>query len=675
MPGNIKKTLEIETKPKGFAKLRDEAGRLNKAFKEGSETYTKGWKQAEGVTNKFRKSMEGAYKALAESRAARQGVGSVGKEIESLEKKILKLENAMKRADAASGAFFQGLAQGAGVGEFLQRGPGMRRQIAGRMVGRFARAPGAMIAGGMMRGAPGLLGAIQAIPGGGVIAGPVGAAMGFAGQALQFQRQRLRAAPVLGGFGLAQQIQGAVQGTAQFTPGQISESAERARTEFVESTTKFERRKIEQLKRGPTLPGVTDPQRYFEKREASVAETNRKSGEDAFRLRKETLEGQNRAARSAAGRDIQNRFFGPIRQAGRNLAGMNRQQAEQFAAQLGTAGGTTDPRGMFGAAVAAQTVFGVGADVSGAFLRAERRGGVVGGPAGAAGLTQTLADATKLGLEGSEIVDYMRETAEGIRSFAQTGIPLNPRSVAGMAQAMSTMGLQAPRARRVAQGLFSAGQRIAQTGPTSGLDLLMLQQAGYRGGGMQNLYDAMLQLEEGGIGGPGAQELIRTLAKSGGGGVTGQFAVQRGYKRLTGQTIGLRETQILSKQALGQKLSPEESKRLKTMQDQQKAAAQAPSTPQDLQKLARVMTTKFGPNLEKQAKIQDEQLKQGALMLPAIQKLEESSTAMATAVIDILGPSIADLATIVSDAATKLSDFLQHFQENGASETPKFRSP
>ncbi len=687
MANEIKTDLIFQAKGRGFAKVRDEQGRLNEAIREGHKGQKRGFDEAQRASSNFQKSMESAMRAIAGNRRAERALQKIGKEFDNLAAKVSKFEGVLKKADMASGAFFQGLAQGMGAGEFLQRGPGMQRQVAGRMVGRLARAPGAMVGGGMMRGGQGVLGAIQALPGGGAVAGPLGAAMGFAGQALQFQRQRLGAAPMLGGAGLAQRMMAAQGGAVE------SVKAIQARSEEMRVATaaqEIDPATLKQLRQQRLKEQAATVRKFNVGAKGRMAAADllsaadisggrmfpatmfrQEAGAEAAKKEMDTGMEQRRSA-LARGATVKNRFFEGIKRQGKNLAGMGRQQAEQFAAQLGAAGGTVDPRSMFGAAVAAQTAYGVGADVSGAFLRAERRGGITGGPAGAAGLTQTLADAVRQGFEGSEITDYMRETAEGIRKFEQTGIPINPRSVAGMATAVSTMGLQAPRARRVAQGLFSAGQRIAQTGPTSGLDLLMLQQAGFKGGGMQNLVDAMMQLEETGIGGPGSQELIRTLAKAGGGGAGGLLAVQRGLGR-QGVQVGLREAQIMTKQALGQKLSPEESKRLKTLQARREAAGEGPVSPQELKDMARLMTKKLAPNLERQAAIQDKQLEMGAVMLPTVQKLEEASTEMAKVVTTILAPSIAILADVVADGVDKLTVFLDLFKEKGVTEATELK--
>lgn len=681
MANEIKTDLIFQAKGRGFAKVRDEQGRLNEAIKQGHKGQKRGFDEAQRASSNFQKSMESAMQAIAGNRRAERALQKIGKEFDNLAAKVSKFEGALKKADMASGAFFQGLAQGMGAGEFLQRGPGMQRQVAGRMVGRLARAPGAMIGGGMMRGAPGLTGAISALPGGGAIAGPLGTAMGFAGTALQFQRQRLQAAPMLGGAGLAQQMMKA-QGPMK-SMADIRASAEQAQTEAAgrdippAALTQLRQKRLkDQIAVIRKFQGTGSKARMAAADLISAATISPdiagagarfKEEAGAAAAKSEMDKGmEQRRSALARGAATRNRFFKGFRQQGRSLAGMNRQQSEQFAAQLGAAGGTTDPSSMFGAAVAAQTAFGVGADVSGAFLRAERRGGITGGPAGAAGLTQTLADAVRQGFEGSEITDYMRETAEGIRRFNQTGIPINPRSVAGMATAVSTMGLQAPRARRVAQGLFSAGQRIAQTGPTSGLDLLMLQQAGYKGGGMQNLVDAMMQLEETGIGGPGSQELIRTLAKAGGGGAGGLLAVQRGLGR-QGIQVGLREAQIMTKQALGQKLSPEESKRLKTLQQQREAAKEGPASPEELKNMARLMTKKLGPNLVRQAEIQDKQLKMGAKLLPAVLTLEVASTKLAGLVGGELAPAIGGLASHIEKGVDILVKLFGEDREKGTS--------
>jgi hypothetical protein len=104
-----------------------------------------------------------------------------------------------QRAQRRQG-FVAGLAQGAGVAQYIPTGPGMLPRMAGAMVGRGARRVGRGAMGFMPMGG-GLSTMLQALPGGGLAAGAFEAAQGMFQEAVGFSQARLENLPyaVLGG--------------------------------------------------------------------------------------------------------------------------------------------------------------------------------------------------------------------------------------------------------------------------------------------------------------------------------------------------------------------------------------------------------------------------------------------------------------------------------------------
>lgn len=169
-----------------------------------------------------------AYKKLKEH------LKGVTEESKNTERQIVSLERAFAKqaaeakkaaeeqkrlsADAAAdarmrrGAFVQGLAQG-GLpmpSPFLQRGPGMGRQLAGMGIGRALT--GGMgvtrgVGGAMFGGVAGVQAMLSGIPMvGGLMAGQLGAAQSYAQQQIAFQQTKLEIAPYLGSVAEMQEV-------------------------------------------------------------------------------------------------------------------------------------------------------------------------------------------------------------------------------------------------------------------------------------------------------------------------------------------------------------------------------------------------------------------------------------------------------------------------------------
>lgn len=647
---DAKTDLTVRAKSEGFAKLRDEAGRLNDDLKEGAQNTKRGFEDAERSMTGFERAMGRAMKAVASNKEATRALRDIGGQFDKLQKQVEGLEKSFKRADEARGSFFQGLAQGAGVGEYIQRGPGMYRQIAGRFAGRAAAGPFRAAQGGLFQGVSGFAQGLASIPGGGLLTAPMMQAIGMAGQSLQFQQAQFQTLPTLGGAGLARRMAAArrnpralalaARAAEEAGAATVSEAdINRRMPGRAETPGEGASRMFQNLKDVVT-GDILAPRRrgaMLREYEALTAGTMATEGDrEKARARAEAGIRASRSANAAAiaerqaregqAREVRQSFYSPIRRAGLRFGAMGAQQANQFAQQLAAAGGTLDPRAMMPTAVAAQTAFGVGGGVSGAFLRAGRRGGIAGGGGGAAALTQALGEGMRLGLEGSELTRFMEEMAQGISRFEQTGIPINPRSVGGIARAVSVLGVGATRGQRIAQGLVGAGQRLAQQGPQTAMDVLMLQGAGFQGGGLESLMDAMMALEQG-LTGPQATAMMQALVQAGGGGAGGIFTLQRGLARV-GVNIGLGEAKQIAGELRGGQ--PGAGERIQAIVEEQRLGARAaPATPKQIQNLAKTIVDDFGPNLKRQAGLTNKQIDVGRGLITTMQNFQETTTTMA----------------------------------------------
>lgn len=653
MANDARTDFTVAARETGFANVREKARQLNQETKQGAESAKRGFDDAQKSVSGFEKAIDKALRAVGKNKEAQRAIASIGTEFDRLQKKIEGVERALKKADQSRGAFVQGLAQGVGVGEMIQRGPGMGRQVAGRLAGRTLRAPVTAGAGGMFQGVSGFAQGLAGVPVvGGFMAGQLQNAMGMAAQAVQFEQARFQNIPMLGGTGLAANMRNV--GLTEADRAGIREKGRQAQIADV-SPADLNARMLRLA--GGDVAVQAEMTRLGEGPEAArrkVAEANVKRVADQGALplnwhadtairneRKAATEtAETRKALNRAQERERSKFFRPLHRAGMEFGAMGMRESEQFGRQLAMAGGTLDPRSMAATAVAAQTTAGVGADVSGAFLKAGRRGGLAG-PGGAKGLTDAIREGMALSLEGSELVTHMQDMAQGINRWAQTGMAINPASIVGMARTMTTLGITAPRGLAIAGGMFQAGQRIAQQGPQSGMDLLMLQAGGFKGGGLEDMMEAMINLE-GGLEGDKLRTVMANLTQAGGPGAGGAFTLMRGMSKL-GISMGPKDAQLMSRQLRGERLNAHEQQRVAKIQEEMSTAPKGPATPKDMRDLASVIANDFAPSVKRQAALQDAQIRVGGELKVAMQNLQESMTVSAGTFITTLGPQITGL--------------------------------
>ena len=187
---------------------------------------------------------------------------------------------------------------------------------------------------------------------------------------------------------------------------------------------------------------------------------------------------------------------------GMRLAGADRQTSQGMLAQLAQASGTTaDNYDVFNAlapAMAAQTACGVGPDVAGSFVQGQRLAGP-GGGRGGAGFVRSLAQGNMgMGLNGAELIGYMREMAEGISSFRETGIPIATDSIGALGTTLTATGISGTRAGYLANSFQRTTQNIGMNGPQSFSDFRLLQAVnGKPLRGVDDTLQASEMLEEG----------------------------------------------------------------------------------------------------------------------------------------------------------------------------------
>jgi hypothetical protein len=409
-----------------------------------------------------------------------------------------------QKAQANKAALGQGFLQGIlPEARYIDRGRGALRQAAGIYAGTKLRQGVSSLAALPFSGAGGLGNVARAIPVvGGILGGQIDQMMADSGAALGRQRSQMGNAPFLGGFGL--RTMGGRGSGAFATDEQIhAQAIAAARTMPLSALPKKQQATLYSRIRAESASEINDLP--ADKQEAYI----RAAGGDVYgrtlpsvsrRVRQDALTG---VAEQRLLRQRENARNAPASQSalgdiGRNLGGMTLEQSQGFAVNAAMAGGGTAARlqqqGLLATGIAAQTTYGVGADVTGAFGAAGRLGGISGGTAqgGAEGLARTIGRAVSLGLEGSDLTKFTEQTAQGINNWRQTGIPLASDAIYRLAGGLKGTGMAAPLAVQSAQGITSTLQNIGDQGANDAFGLAALQGAG----GDQTTLEGQLAAQE-----------------------------------------------------------------------------------------------------------------------------------------------------------------------------------
>lgn len=547
----------------------------------------------------------------------------------------------------------QGMFQGAGFGEYIPRDQGIRpmlQQAAGRFIGGAARRgvhAGMAFAGSPFTGLEGITTGLAAIPGGGIVGGQLQAAMSNAQAALGVERSEMALAPYLpSGAIAASAISNArAAEAARFNVSRIYPEYFGAEKGFSRTQGEIDIRAAAEQSVSGKFTGQRLRKRGGLKMRALPQESTSQSSDltdrvietqeyeetSEYRARTEALAKLAKAAGDTAAKTAFDRAMGlgGLEAGGKFLMGVGRSEALEFGGQLlhaggGTLAGAREQR-MIRASMAAHTAFGVDAGTSGAFLRAGREGGMVGGGLGGDMLAKTIGDAMRMGLEGSEITEYLQTTANALNEFKTTGMPVNSRSMSMLGATMATSGLGVMRGAAVGAQLTSAAQRISTAGPTSAAEFQLLQtMGGFQGGGLQELEDSLGALQTADYTGPGFQEFIRRSLSAGGGGAGGRFALRRAMSSL-GANVNIEESKALERFAIGEDTAADR-KNLELVRTRLREGAEgAPEDTKALGARARDIMSRMGGNLARQAELDNERIRLGKSFIGSMHDLEGST--------------------------------------------------
>lgn len=691
MPKQIKTDVILEHKTKGFDKARNENRRYNDTIHKLEKSLT---------------AIKGEYK-------------SVAKEVENLTKELEKqarLIEQNQRKSASKGAFAQGLAQGGMPGmQFIQRGPGMGRQMAGMAIGRGFRSAQAGFEGSFT-GVQGLQQFLGSIPGvGGFLSGQIGKLAGYSEQALNYQRTKLNASPYISSFADLQKNRQAaainrarqgqiteIEAKQMEEPSAVQYRKNAAATEQAIRNTNLRKAEMKTQKEAPTgfLESVWDfvSGEGTRRKYRNIKEAQLKTEEQLARTQKERYETTKRLAENdkkfkeesdktlqelkgaRRARGVGNPLAG-LPGEGASILGMNQDEALQFLGSIlesggGYAGGQA--KGFRKTAFAAKTLYGVQGATSGAFLKAGRRGGVVGGIGQSSKVfEEAIHKGLALGLSGSEINQYLQQIAQGINQFQSTGIPINPGSITTLATDIAGSGVSGTRALTMAQGVTGYIQGIGSRGVTSGADLLALRElGGYQGGGAEGYRAARSRLEklQAGVQGKGAKDLagspISKFLKSYLGKVGGSQGVKAEMlQRLLGR-MGVQgsveEFDWLAAQLTGEGGGAGQmAAQGRFAEEQKKGMAEIVAIQKGggLVGAARKTVAARAPNVVSQVQMQNQQIAVGSKVVGVMQSLEKNALNTSTAFANLAKGPLIEVSNAMNAVSSATMEVAKQFVE------------
>lgn len=676
--GRHRTEVEVSATTKGIPQVQRQMSTLmstaEKDVKKLSERQSDLAKTLQGMGDKGSK----AYKQIAqelravdrEATIAERSLGRLDRSMSRRARQADQADRAATRAaqvktkeDAKTGGYWQGLGQGIAprAATYIQRGPGMRQQMVGMAAGsgirRFGRGMAGM-AGSPFTGLSGVAQGLAGIPGGGLLAGPMAAAAGHAQQALAFRQLQQEAMPFLGGpeiggraaaagrsasrkFGMEDRVRGAREDIAfkSMTSGSsdMEEAELRAvrlegrRSGFgaVSGNVAGARSRVLRARLRDRMGGEESLQTGISGVAAEIALEREMGGARAG------LEAERSGASGAARHRVQQSGFSGMRQTGAGF-GFGPQEAVQIANQISRMGGISgrdmQNQGLLGTAMGAQRAFGIGPDVAGAFGQGGVSGGVVGGR-GRSGeaMADAIGQALAMGLEGSELTDAMQQMAGDIRSWKDTGLPLNTETVGRMGQTFSGLGLGGVRGFKAGRGVVENAKGIGTRGIQSVRDFAVMQElGGFKGGGAEGYEQAVLRMESGDLDPEGMGRLMKRF--SGGGGAAGRLNLRRHLGGM-GANMSMKEVVNLDE---------------KFRSGGMPALEDAGLSMGDITQAGRAVT---GGALKRKAAVDAKKLDAGLAVLPAVQTFEESTARITRSFTELAAGPLSKVSASMLDVA------------------------
>jgi hypothetical protein len=171
----------------------------------------------------------------------------------------------------------------------------------------------------------------------------------------------------------------------------------------------------------------------------------------------------------------------------------------QMAGQFAQAAGRPVGGAELEQAMALQRMTGVGVAQTGEAIRRMRYAGELSGTGGGdmQGVANLIGSAVSLGLEGSEISDYLREQTGFLNQMANQGIGIDVEKMRALEGTIAQSGIAARwRADDIGRAFIGGAARTGREGPQSAEQFRLMRAFGFTGeGGMEEFFKARMAMQ------------------------------------------------------------------------------------------------------------------------------------------------------------------------------------
>lgn len=314
-------------------------------------------------------------------------------------------------------------------------------------------------------------------------------------------------------------------------------------------------------------------------------------------------------------------------------------QSMEMAATMSQAAGRPMSAQEFGKGLALQRTTGVDLGASGQAVRQLRYAGQLGGTGG--GNMEQVADligqAVAMGLEGSEISEYLQEQTGFLGAMAKKGIGIDIDKMRALEASVMNSGVVQWRADDISRQFIGGAQQVGKKGAQSAEQFRLMRAFGFSGeGGLEEFFKVRMGMQS-----PGLASKMGMKSP--------QEAMSRFIEQFRMDGVGAATQAGVLQQAfsgIGTEIGPEEAFALS--QGLQKAK---PGEYQIDTKAAQRLVGATAPSVRAEAGIEAERVAIGGKVAGAMQNLERTTNNMAGTFENVLGPAL-DLFSAKLESAT-----------------------
>jgi len=536
MPDDVTTRLKISADDKEVKKLKNTikdsfTTKDIRAFKDSARDLEREITKLTKTQSELTKKLLGVEKGTKAYKELKDTLKGVKEQADLVNTSLTQLDRIQSRAEqqrkmGRGPGFVAGLAQGAGVGQYIPTGRQMGSRIGGMMVGgMLRRGVGGAAAPFLTPGVGGLAQAAQAIPlMGGLASASISAGATAYQSAVAYDRARLQ--------------------NLYFAGPQMGQTWERGPTEAQTArVAEIQARQRMIGKRGaiPISAMKAEEKRLFEEaaERGGISPKEQQVGMQRLGMIRKLAPGGVGGYGRAAGIRTRPRPWDALRaKAQQNILVERGQLAEDLKAaqeaakptsgvfsglgaiglgtQFGIAPQQTEAMkgqffqmrgGVFGReagggrerfmeAMLAQGRFGVSMQQAGGFERMRMAGG---GGTGMGGLIDTLQAAVAQGLEGAQVPEYLQALVGLGQEAEKRGVKIDSTEFIKTTMTLRAAGIQGPQLGRIGAGLQQAGMNVSAQGVQSPMDVLMARAAGFDPSGGPESYAMAMNKLAGGL--------------------------------------------------------------------------------------------------------------------------------------------------------------------------------